>query len=106
MQSFFKYICLTFLVIIVFDFGCPFLKFLNITCPACGVTHAWIYFVCGDIVAAFKSNPMFFPLTILFLIIVYSELKKERLKGMKLAICCAIAFVASAFNFYRIIKGL
>lgn len=106
MHKFFKYICLIFSLIIVFDFGCPFLKFLNIRCTACGVTHAWIYLVGGNVKAAFKSNPMFLPLTVLFLRIVHCELKKERLKGTELAIYCAIAFAASAFNFYRIMKGL
>ncbi len=106
MQKGIKFICLIFLLIIGFVLGCPIKNIFNVTCPACGVTHAWIYLFQGKFSAAFKSNFLFLPLTILFLKFFYSDVQRQSLKGIELAFYVSIAIFAFCFNVYRILIGL
>lgn len=41
---------------ITFKTVCPFLALTNIPCPACGLTHAVIYFFSFQFVKAFSAN--------------------------------------------------
>ena len=106
MQKSIKFICLIVLLTFGFIVGCPIKKAFNITCPACGVTHAWLYLFEGKIFEAFNSNFLFLPLTILFFRIIYCDMKKRTLKGIELIVFTFIAIFAFAFNIYRIFVGL
>lgn len=97
-----KYIFIIIFLILVFIFGCPLYKLTGITCPTCGVTHSWIYFLKGEIGKAFKSNLFFIPLTILFARICYFEYKKKSFKKGELILHFIVALGAFIYNFYRI----
>lgn len=106
MQKRIKFICLTVLLIIGFVIGCPIKKIFNVTCPACGVTRAWLYLLEGKVSAAFRSNFLFLPLTVMFVRIVYCDVKKRSFKGMELILFQFIGIFAFGFNIYRILVGL
>ena len=106
MQKRIKFICLIVLLIMGFIFGCPIKKVFNVTCPACGVTHAWLSLLDGKVFEAFRSNFLFLPLTTLFVRIVYCDIRKRSLKGMEIIIFGFIGIFAFGFNIYRILVGL
>ena len=47
------------LLAMLFVFGCPFYRIFGIPCPCCGVTRAWIAFICGDVRLAFAYHGLF-----------------------------------------------
>ena len=98
-----KYIGLFILFVFVFGFDCPFFKFFGISCPACGVTRAWSCFLSGDLVAAINYNPMFLPLTVLFVRIIFADINKQSLNRFELVIYCFIAVFAFLFNIFRVV---
>ncbi len=106
MVKIFKYISLLMLLIFMFIFGCPILKLFNITCPTCGVTHAWIFILSGEIKLSFKSNPLFLPLSVMFLRIIYCDIKKCSFKKVEFTIYCGVVILSFAFNLIRILNGL
>lgn len=106
MQKFLKYLSLFILLLLIFKFGCPVYKLFNITCPACGVTHAWIYLFNKNILKALKSNPFFILLTVMFLRVIYLDIKRLKINSLELKIYYIISLFAAIFNFYRIINGL
>ena len=106
MQKFLKILYLLLAILIIFSFGCPFFKLFNITCPACGVTHAWIFLLNGDFLKAIKSNPFFISLTVMFLRIIYCDIKSYTFKRNEKMIYICLTTGAVVFNIYRIIKSL
>ena len=101
-----KYISLITLLILVFLFGCPFMKIFKLPCPACGVTRAWIYLLKGNVKFAFESNPMFIPLSFLFLRIFYCGIRNKKIKGLELGCFYLIVFLSFSFNLFRILAWL
>ncbi len=106
MLKFFKYIVLSIFLLLVFEFGCPLFKIFGITCPTCGVTRAWIFLLRGSIIQSLKINPLYIPLTILFMRIIYSDFRKCKLKRIEIVIYLFITVLAFVFNIYRILNGL
>ena len=67
---FFVFLYLLFMKI-VFSTWCPIKAFFHVDCPGCGLTHATIYMIQGNIKKAFYTNFTVFlwvPLIILFFI--------------------------------------
>lgn len=102
----FKIMGLLLFLILVFNFGCPILKLFDITCPACGVTHAWIYFLNGKIISALNSNPMFIPLTIMFFRIIFCDIKNIKIKKTETLIYLFFSSISFVFNILRIFNWL
>jgi hypothetical protein len=50
-----------------FKFTCIFIRFLNIPCPGCGMTRAWISMLSFNIADAFQYHLMFWSVPIMFL---------------------------------------
>lgn len=46
---------------------CLFYEKLHIYCPACGMSHAFLYLLTGDLIKSLKANPLIF-LALLFYI--------------------------------------
>ena len=92
-----------FLYIVLIERGmtCIFQKFLGIPCPGCGMTSAWLSLMELDIMNAFRLNPMFWSIPILYLFILYDGklLKNKRMNNACLYI---IAILYSIFYFYRL----
>ena len=83
------------------DFKCPFYYFLHITCPACGVTRAWISLIKGDIVSAMAYNPFFLPLSAIFVAVIYCDISGKKMRRYQLGICLGFAFIAFVYNICR-----
>ncbi len=101
----FRYLALSLLLIAAYFFGCPFVKFFGITCPACGVSHAWLSFINGDLAAAFKFNPVFIPLTACFLRIVYCDIMSKKQGRAEIICYLLVAAAAFSFNLVRIFSS-
>lgn len=106
MLRIFKIIVLIIFLILVFNFGCPILSLFEVTCPACGVTHAWIYFFNGNIINAFNSNPMFIFLTIMFFRIVFCDIRNIKIKKTEIFIYLILSIISFVFNILRIFNWL
>mgnify|MGYP003398291077 FL=1 len=106
MLKIFKIIGLILLLFLVFNFGCPVLKLLDITCPACGVTHAWMYLLNGKIISAFNSNPLFVPLTIMFFRIIFCDIRNIKIKKTEIFIYLILSSISFVFNILRIFNWL
>ena len=101
-----KVVGLLLCLILVFNFGCPVLGLLNTTCPACGITHAWIYFLNGEIVRALRSNPLFMPLTVMFFRILFCDICNIKIKKTEAFIYVILSSAAFVFNIFRIFNWL
>ncbi len=59
---------------------CPFKAFLNIDCPACGMTRATIYLLTGN----FRKSMEYNPTTFFWLISIFSFLIDRYVKKLKI----------------------
>ena len=100
-----KYIGLIALIILFFYIGCPFLKLTGLTCPACGITRAWVYLFKGDIAQAFQFNAMFIPLSLAFAGIVYFDFRNIKPKKAEIIVVCIVAGITFIYNIWRILTG-
>ncbi len=78
--------------------ACPVYLIFGIPCPGCGMTRAWLYLFCGEVMKAFDFHPMFFAVPIvvfcLILCIIKPKLKKSKIfAGVYLVLC--VAFLAT-----------
>ncbi|MBE7068105.1 MAG: DUF2752 domain-containing protein [Clostridiales bacterium] len=64
-------------------FGCPFYRFLRISCPCCGLTRAWRCFLNGEVRLAFSFHPLFLFIPILGVVYAFEEFLplSQRLKN-------------------------
>ena len=81
------------LLLLLFMFGCPFYELFGITCPCCGVTRAWLAFLCGDLVLAFQFH-LFFPVVPVILLLV---LLRNRIYLTKIVDVCLYVFAIVLF---------
>ncbi|MBQ8351294.1 MAG: DUF2752 domain-containing protein [Clostridia bacterium] len=51
--------------------GCPFYRFFETPCPACGVTRAWLALLHGNVRLAFSYHPLFWLLPFLPLALLW-----------------------------------
>lgn len=74
-----------YLIIILLAFklniSCIYKRFLNIPCPGCGMTRAFLSLIKLDLYAAFQYNSMIFLMPILYLYFLFdgSLLKNKRI---------------------------
>lgn len=101
-----KHLCLLFILFLTFSFGCPIFNFFGVTCPACGVTHAWMFLFYGNLYDAFKSNPFFLILTVAFIRIIYCEIKRLKLNKFEYILYLITVILAFIFNLFRIFYTL
>lgn len=82
--------------------GCPIDRFFHISCPACGVTRAWLSFFKGDIAAAFGYNLFFIIIPpFLFLSIVTARgIYRRKWLTVFLVVIAVILFL---YNIIRIL---
>lgn len=78
-------IFLVITVIVIYQLiGCPFRFLFGIPCPGCGMTRAWLSFLQGDFIGAFRWHPLFpvvFPF-ILIIIVKNGRLFKHRISNL------------------------
>lgn len=86
---------------LLFRFGCPLYNLLQIPCPCCGVTRAWLAFFRGNIQQAFAYHALF-PL-IPGLIVLYCLQNFCRGPIKKASLFCSL-FVASALFIYNLLR--
>lgn len=98
-----KYIGLIGLIVLSFYIGCPFLKLTGFTCPACGITRAWVYLFKGDFDKAFQFNAMFIPLSLTFARIAYCDFRKIKPKKPEIIVLCLVAGSTFIYNIWRIL---
>ena len=60
--------------------GCPINRLFHIRCPGCGLTHAWLSFLSGDIQNAFRYHPLFLFAPLLILLFVWRGYLGEKIR--------------------------
>ncbi len=77
-------------VFIVFQLPCPFLYFLNIPCPGCGMTRAVIGVFRLDFRYAFHMHPLFWtvPIFLLYYFADWHPFKRKWVNEGLLALIC------------------
>lgn len=99
----------SYLLILVFDIGCPLNKIFGIDCAGCGVTRMCLAILKFDFYQAFRFNPFVFILISVFLlyllyVLICILLKKRYFKiGFKTFIVIIILFIG--FGILRNING-
>lgn len=99
----------SYLLILVFDIGCPLNKIFGIDCAGCGVTRMCLAILRFDFYQAFRFNPFVFVLMIVFVlyllyVIICIIFKKKYLKiGFKTFLVIIILFIG--FGILRNING-
>ena len=68
---FFLVIFVLSVLLYISKIGCVWRYFFGIRCPGCGITHACIAFLKGDIRAAFEYNYMFVSLPVIAVYILF-----------------------------------
>lgn len=101
-----KTVVLILFLILTFMYGCPILQMFDITCPACGVTHAWIHFLNCEFIESFNSNPMFIPLTVMFFRIIFCDIRNAKIKTPETVMYVIVASISYVFNILRIFNWL
>lgn len=95
-----KIVLLHFIVLIVFilfylqPFGCPFLYLTGIKCPTCGVSHALLALLKGDIKSYLFYNPIALPAMLLFFYALHGKIVFKNKK-----IYNSIVIIGSVFIF-------
>lgn len=81
---------------ITFKTVCPLKGIFHITCPGCGLTHAFFYFFTGRVKEAFLANPSF----VFWLVTISFFLYDRYIKEMKIKpfpaffiVSCMLTFV-------------
>ncbi len=79
-------LCVVLVVYKIFDIPCVFDLLLNVPCPSCGMTRAYINLMHLDFYGAFSMHPMFWsvPLLLLYYIFDWKLFKIKWLDSMML----------------------
>lgn len=99
----------SYLLILLFDIGCPLNKIFGIDCAGCGVTRMCLAILRFDFYQAFRFNPFVFILILIFIIYVLYMfvcmiLKKKYFKiGFKTIMIIIVLFIG--FGILRNING-
>ena len=99
----------SYLLILLFDIGCPLNKIFGIDCAGCGVTRMCLAILRFDFYQAFRFNPFVFILILIFIIYVLYMfvcmiLKKNYFKiGFKTIMIIIVLFIG--FGILRNING-
>lgn len=59
-------------------YGCPFYRLLHIRCPGCGLTHAWLSFLRGDVRRALEYHLFFLPMPLFIVLFIHRDVKVLR----------------------------
>lgn len=86
--------------------GCPSLRLLQLPCPGCGVTRAWLAFLCGDLRQALAHNLFFLPLTGLFVWAIINTVFERKPICLEKIVAYSIAGTACVYNFFRMLQWL
>ena len=86
--------------------GCPSLRLLQIPCPGCGVTRAWMALLCGDVRAALAHNLFFLPLTVLFVWVTTNTIFERKPTRLEKMVAYGIAGITCVYNVFRIWQWL
>ena len=70
-------------------FGCPLAHF-GLSCPGCGLTHAWLCCLHGDWAGAFQAHLLFLPTP--GFILLFAHRDKQRLFSPKVANSLLLGF--------------
>lgn len=84
-----------FIILLAYNlnFSCVYRKILNIPCPGCGMTRAFLSAIKFDFIKAFKFHPMFWSVPILYLYFLFDgKLFKNKKVNMIVFIFIAIGF--------------
>ncbi len=90
------------LMLYILDIGCLVKLFTGFSCPACGITRAWISILQGDFTKAFYYHPLFIYAPFVVLTIAF----EDKLPKKALSIFWGIAGVLFIGCYiYRIVNG-
>lgn len=73
--------------------GCPLNRFFHIRCPGCGLTHAWLSFLAGDLQQAFSCHPLFLFAPICILLYIWIDYFPQRMQSRVKQSMVAFAFL-------------
>ncbi|MDR3048611.1 MAG: DUF2752 domain-containing protein [Elusimicrobiota bacterium] len=91
--------CFIYIVFLSFlEIPCPIRRIFTFPCPTCGVSRAWISFICGNIRTAFYYHPLFL-LAPAFLFLMFKADKDN----IYLFVLLAISFLFFAVYLTRLI---
>ena len=88
------------LITVLLITGCPVYNIFKIECPACGTTRAWISFLKGDFIVAFKYNAFFFIMPLFILYFIFKNRIPQ--KSVKYCEILLIIFAALIFTYHLI----
>ena len=72
---------------------CPTMRFLNIPCPCCGMTRAWLRVLRWDIPGAFSMHGMFWSVPLLIVYYLFDgKLFKKKWLDRSVHILLAVGF--------------
>ncbi|MDE6839940.1 MAG: DUF2752 domain-containing protein [Oscillospiraceae bacterium] len=54
-------------------FGCPIYRWSGLMCPGCGLTRAWLCFLCGDWGQAVQYHLLFLPTPVFLFLFAHRE---------------------------------
>lgn len=66
-------ICVVVGLLLVAIYGCMFYKVFGIYCPCCGVTRAWLCFLRGDVIGAFRYHGLFPVLPLIAVFYIWND---------------------------------
>lgn len=92
-------ICVLCVLVLANMWKCPVYSIFGVPCPCCGVTRAWIAFLKGELLLAFRYHGLF-PLIPVFLVCAVWRMLDIPRKKRWLDIClyvCAIGIFVYGF---------
>ena len=100
-----KWICrhITLFAVILLGayWGCPIFRLFGVCCPLCGTTRAWISFLSGEIIAAFRYHLFFLISPAWFFVAAHYNVLFKRSRIIGYLLLC-FAFLLAIYNLMRI----
>lgn len=101
MLNLIKCILIIALLLLVTVIGCPTYELFGIVCPCCGVTRAWLAFLQGDVLLAFRYHALFPMIPVIGAVYVYGCWKAEPFSKMTTIIMCGMASAVFVYGALR-----
>ena len=66
-----KHLLMLLLLALLCRYGCPFFNLFGYRCPGCGLTRAWLCFLCGQWEEAISCHALFLPVPLYLFFIIH-----------------------------------
>ncbi|WP_374047193.1 DUF2752 domain-containing protein [uncultured Phascolarctobacterium sp.] len=89
------------LIIFIFDFRCPWRSLLDIPCPGCGLTRAFISLLRGEFYISFSYHALLIPVLVLVAFLAFEDCYSLN-KYRKELIFFVFGLIVFAYYLFRI----